>query len=234
MLKQQPRYYLSRFWLAIALSSLIFLPYLSRYSEQINLLVFHWTQWDLLSLLSSIFLLGNLFFVGFLLLYVRGNTFTRKLCDIVYCAMCGLSIASFAFYYFKYFLNMQGIVIKKTSPWIYQNMGSMLLISVGVLTVYVSLRESKKIKELKIRFFRQRYFFFTLIVWIFCILKKFKCPYFSKLFVLIMVKVLFPFIALMFETLRLLPLNSLSLKVLSNAFNILYFGTIFFITIKRY
>ena len=86
------KYYLSRLWLAIAVSFYLFIPYISRYADKKNRFSFHWTRWDLGSLLFCLVLLGALFFLGFILFYLRGNRFTRKAFECSYVALCGITL----------------------------------------------------------------------------------------------------------------------------------------------
>lgn len=95
-------YYVSRFWLAISVSFYLFIPYLSRYIDENNRFGFHWTRLDLFSLLFCIVLVGTLFFICFILLYVRGRKITRKIFEFFYIATLGVALIANISHLVKY------------------------------------------------------------------------------------------------------------------------------------
>ncbi len=86
----QITYYLSRFWLATSVSFYLFIPYLSRYTDEFNRFVFHWNRGDLFSLLFCTVLLGTLFFLCFMILHVRGKKFSKKVFSLSFIAVFGI------------------------------------------------------------------------------------------------------------------------------------------------
>lgn len=138
------KYYISRFWLAISVSFYLFTPYLSRYTNETNRFIFHWTQEDLFSLLFCIVLLGTLFFVCFILLYLKGSTFTRRSFEFSYIAIFGIALIG----------NVSHLVksIAYHPPTYIVNLGFFAWFLMGGFMIWAVLKNSKKIKIFCITF----------------------------------------------------------------------------------
>ena len=90
--KHAMQYYLSRFWLAISVSFYLFVPYLTRYTDEANRFSFHWTQRDLMALLFCIVLVGAFFFLSFILLYDHGGKTTKKVFEFSFIAAIAVAL----------------------------------------------------------------------------------------------------------------------------------------------
>jgi len=141
------KYYISRFWLAISVSFYLFTPYLSRYTHEFNRFIFHWTRWDLISLLFCIVLLGTLFFLFLIIFYVRGKSFTRKVFDLLFIATFGVACVANVLHLVRYKL-----LVKLSNPWIqlyiWWYSGYFLWILLGIFVIYAGFMHTKKIKKL--------------------------------------------------------------------------------------
>jgi len=104
MLLKRLQYYFSRFWLAIAVASYLFMPYASRYVVGLNRFKFFWTWYDLAALILCIISLGSFFFLFFLCLRGFGNVFLRKLFEIGFVAVFGVAVFANAHHAVKYLL----------------------------------------------------------------------------------------------------------------------------------
>ena len=147
----QLKYYLSRFWLAISISFYLFTPYLIRYTHEFNRFVFHWTLWDLLSLLLCIVLLGTLFFLFFIILYVRGKNFTKKVFELTFIAVLGVACVANVFHLVRHnLLTFSNLWIR----WmIHLYSGYFLWSLLCIFIIYAALRHTKRIKTLCITLF---------------------------------------------------------------------------------
>lgn len=98
-------YYISRYWLALTVSFLIFSPYLSRYADEFNRFIFHWDKRDLTALGLSIAIVGTLLFVIFKFCYVNGSKRLRNFFNFLFVSIIILSgvsgITQFITFYFK-------------------------------------------------------------------------------------------------------------------------------------
>jgi hypothetical protein len=138
------KYYLIRFWLAISVSFYLFTPYLSRYINEENRYSFHWTREDLFSLLFCIVLLGTLFFLCFVLLYLKGNKFTRRAFEFSYIAIFGIALIG----------NVSHLVksIAYHPPTYIVKLGFFTWFLMGGFMIWAVLKNSKKIKIFCITF----------------------------------------------------------------------------------
>jgi len=145
------KYYLSRFWLAISVSFYLFIPYLNRYAHEFNRFLFHWTMWDLVSLLFCIILLGMLFFFLFIVLRVWGNKLARKVFSVSFISTFGVALVANINHLIKSKIN-----IFSSSPWIQRMIwlysGYFLWFLLGIFVVYAGFRHTKKIRMLCITF----------------------------------------------------------------------------------
>jgi len=141
------KYYIIRFWLAISVSFYLFTPYLNRYTHEYNRFLFHWTRWDLVSLLFCIILLGMLFFFLFIILHAWGNTLARKVFSISFISTFGVALVANVNHLVKSKIN-----IFSSSPWIQRMIwlypGYFLWFLLAIFAVYASFRHTKKIKML--------------------------------------------------------------------------------------
>lgn len=141
------KHYLSRFWLALSVSFYLFIPYLSRYTDGFNRFVFHWTRWDLTALLFCSVMLGTLFFICFMILYVRGKEFTKKVFSLSFIAVSGIALVANILQPLK-----SDLQISFSSPkshwliWLYA--GYFLWTFLGILLIYAGFRHTRKIKTL--------------------------------------------------------------------------------------
>lgn len=133
-------YYLSRLWLAIAVSFYLFVPYLSRYIDEKNRFAFHWTGWDLASLLFCIVLVGSLFYLSFILLYLRGNRFTKRGFEFLFVAVCGTALIA----------NISHLVRSqvKQQPAYILTLGFLTWILLGIVIVRMVVKHNRKIMTL--------------------------------------------------------------------------------------
>jgi len=134
------KYYLSRLWLAMAVSFYLFTPYLSLYIDKANRYSFHWTRWDLGSLLFCIGMVGTLFFLSFMLLYLRGNRFARKTFEFTFVAFCGIALIA----------NMSQLVrshVKDPLTYIF-TLGLLAWILLSIFMIWFVIKHSGKIKKL--------------------------------------------------------------------------------------
>ena len=138
------RYYISRFWLAISVSFYLFIPYLSRYVNEGNRYSFHWTRSDLFSLLFCIVLVGTIFFLSFILLYVKGKKFTRKVFEIAFITILGIALIANISHLTEYFADHPSASLVK--------LGILAWILMGCFAIWAILNESKKIKMFCITF----------------------------------------------------------------------------------
>lgn len=141
------KYYLSRFWLAISVSFYLFIPYLSRYIDEKNRFVFHWTRWDLTALLFCSVMLGTLFFICFMILYVRGKELTKKAFSLSFIAVCGIALVANILQPLKADLQ-----ISFSSPkihwliWLYT--GYCLWTLLGIILIFSVFKHTNKIKTI--------------------------------------------------------------------------------------
>ena len=134
------KYCLSRFWLATSVSFYLFIPYLTRYTDKNTRFSFHWTRWDLGSLLFSIVLVGTLFFLCFVLLYVRGKIRTRKVFEISYIAIFGIVLVANIFHLGKFMIKNPPSYIIKLEFLVWFLLGIFILLAI--------FKHHKKIKAL--------------------------------------------------------------------------------------
>ncbi len=134
------KYYLSRLWLAIAVSFYLFIPYLSRYGDKKNRFSFHWTGWDLGSLLFCIVLVGALFFLCFILVYLRGNRFARRAFTLSFITLCGIALIA----------NISHLVKSqlKQTPTAMLSLGFFTWIFLSIVLFWFAAKQSRKIKAL--------------------------------------------------------------------------------------
>ena len=141
------KYYTNRFWLAISVSFYLFIPYLSRYTNEKNRFLFHWTKWDLVSLLCCILLLGMLFFLLFMILYVWGNRFTKKVFSIFFVSIVGVALVAYAHHLIKSKMTISfSSSLIHWIIWLYS--GYFLWFLLGIFVLYTSFKNTDKIKML--------------------------------------------------------------------------------------
>ena len=138
------KYYFSRFWLATSVSFYLFTPYLSRYIGERNRFNFHWTRWDLFSLLFCIALLGTIFFLCFILLYVKGKKFSSRVFEIAFIATVGVALVANIYHLVRYSENQSSAYIFK--------LGIVLWILWFSSVLWIVFRSNKKIKTVLIAF----------------------------------------------------------------------------------
>jgi hypothetical protein len=140
------KYYLSRFWLATSMAFYLFIPYLTRYTDEFNRFVFHWDVWDFVSLLFCTLLLGTVFFLCFIILYIRGNKFTKKAFSLFFLAVFGIAVVAITLHSIE-----SG---PQTSPSLSQapitsqlNTGYFLWTLLGIFLIYSCFKHNNKIKN---------------------------------------------------------------------------------------
>jgi len=137
------KYYLTRFWLAISVSFYLFVPYLTRYTDEVNRFSFHWTQRDLMALLFCIVLVGALFFLSFILLYDHGGKTIKKLFEFSFIAAIAVALMANS-------AQLVKLLLKNTPSYstVLERVGFLAWFFLGIASIWVVFFHTQRSKML--------------------------------------------------------------------------------------